>query len=166
MSVLFIAPFALNPWGRTWFGTPIDKSTQRWLGPYSASDWSGTIQALTPSLDIKSPHAKCTRWQHREKSTPQGRRRLYAGRPWQRVAINSVGPTLLLTAGNNCILVLTDHFTRWQDPLAILGAMAPTLATILEERVFCYLGLSEILHSNQGSQFESALIESLCQRWG
>jgi hypothetical protein len=41
-----------------------------------------------------------------------GRRRLYAGRPWQRVAIDLVGPMPTTPRGNNWILVITDHFTR------------------------------------------------------
>jgi len=41
-----------------------------------------------------------------------GRRRLYAGRPWQVVAVDLVGPIPVTRRGKNWILVLTDHFTR------------------------------------------------------
>ena len=84
-----------------------------------------------------------------------GRKRLYAGRPWQRVAVDLVGPMPETIRGNKWILVLTDHFTRWQDAIALPDATAPVVATALDERVFCYLGLPEQIHTDQGAQFES-----------
>ena len=95
-----------------------------------------------------------------------GTRRLYAGRPWQVVAVDLVGPMPETPRGNRWILVLTDHFTRWQDALAIADATAPTVASVLDKRVFCYLGLPERIHSDQGAQFQSQLMQELCQLWG
>ena len=94
-----------------------------------------------------------------------GTRRLYAGQPWQVVAVDLVGPIPETPRGNRWILVLTDHFTRWQDALAIADATAPTVASVLDERVFCYLGLPERIHSDQGAQFQSQLMQELCQLW-
>jgi len=67
--------------------------------------------------------------------------------------------------GNSWILVLTEHFTRWADALAILNASAPTVAGVLDQRVFCYFGLPEQLHLDQGSQFQSQLMSDLCRLW-
>lgn len=39
-----------------------------------------------------------------------GRRRLYAGRLWQVVAVDLVGPMPLTPSGNSWILVLTDEY--------------------------------------------------------
>ena len=94
------------------------------------------------------------------------RQRLHAGRPWQQVAVDLVGPFPETPRKNKWILVLTDHFTRWQDALALPDATAPTVATALDERVFCYLGLPEQIHSDQGVQFESQLMQELCSLWG
>ena len=96
----------------------------------------------------------------------QGRRRMFAGRPWQKVAVDLVGPMPETPRGNKWILVLTDHFTRWQDAIPLVDATAPTVATALEERVFCYLGVPEQLHSDQGAQFEGELMAELCDLWG
>ena len=93
------------------------------------------------------------------------RQRLYAGRPWQKVAVDLVGPMPETARGSKWILVLTDHFTRWQDAIAIPDATAPVVATTLDERVFCYLGLPEQIHTDQGAQFESQLMAELCQLW-
>ena len=96
---------------------------------------------------------------------PGSRQRLYAGRPWQKVAIDLVGPLPRTRRGNQWILVLSDHFTRWQDAIAIPDATAPTVATVLDERVFCYFGLPEQIHSDLGRQFKSQLMAELCTLW-
>ena len=67
--------------------------------------------------------------------------------------------------GNKWILVLTDHFTRWQDAIALPDATAPVVATALDDQVFCYFGLPEQIHTDQGAQFESQLMKELCQLW-
>ena len=90
---------------------------------------------------------------------------MYAGRPWQKVAIDLVGPMPETRAGNRWILVIMDHFTRWQDAIPLPDATAPVVAAALDQRVFCYLGLPEQLHSDQGAQFESLLMEELCTLW-
>ena len=43
--------------------------------------------------------------------------------------------------------------------------MAPTVARTLDECVFSYFGLSESIHTDQGAQFESDLLASLCSIW-
>ena len=94
-----------------------------------------------------------------------GRIRMYAGRPWQKVAVDLVGPMPETRAGNKWILVIMDHFSRWQDAIPIPDATAPVVAATLDQRVFCYLGLPEQLHTDQGAQFESQLMEELCILW-
>lgn len=80
----------------------------------------------------------------------EGRRHLYAGQPWQRLSIDMVGPMSITPLGNRWILVLTDHFTRWQDALPLPDATTPTMATALEGQVFCYCGILEVIYSDQG----------------
>ena len=99
------------------------------------------------------------------KQSTGSRQRLFAGRPWQKVAVDLVGPMPETSRGHKWILVLTDHFTRWQDALPLVDATAPVVASTLDKRVFCYLGLPEQLHTDQGAQFESQLIAELCQLW-
>ena len=93
------------------------------------------------------------------------RQRLFAGRPWQKVAVDLVGPMPETSRGNKWILVLMDHFTRWQDAIPLTDATAPVVASTLDERVFCYMGLPEQLHTDQGAQFESQLLAELCHLW-
>ena len=97
------------------------------------------------------------------RNRPQGSpQRLYTRRPWQKVAIDLVRPLPRTKRGNQWILVLSDHLTRWQDPIAIPNATAPTVATVLDEKVFCYFELPEQIHSDLGRQFKSQLMAELC----
>jgi len=72
----------------------------------------------------------------------------------------------LIPRGNSWILVLTDHFTRWADALAIPDALAPTVARVLDQHVFYYFGPPEQIHSGQGAQSQSQLMGDLCHLWG
>ena len=60
------------------------------------------------------------------------------------------------------VLVLSDNSTRWRDALPVQNGSAETMAEILKERVFCYLGVPEPIHTDQGAQFESRLMAELC----
>jgi len=62
--------------------------------------------------------------------------------------------------GNDWILVLTDHFARWADALAIQDASAPMVARAFDQNVFCYFNLSD-----QGARFQSQLMSDLCKTW-
>ena len=94
-----------------------------------------------------------------------GRRRMYVGRPWQKVAVDLVRPMPETRAGNRWILVVMNHFTRWQDAVSIPDVTAPVVAATLDQRVFYYLGLPKQPHSDQEAQFESQLMEELCTLW-
>ena len=87
---------------------------------------------------------------------------LSVGRPWQQVAVDLVGPMPTTPNGNKWILVLTDHFTHWQDALPLPSATAATIAQALDQRVFTYFGLPEVIHSDRGTQFESEIFTELC----
>jgi len=121
------------------------------------------------TLDVRLRVRQCEVCQaskHGRPTETTGRRQLYAGRPWQVVAVDLVGPMPLSARGNTWILVLTDHFTRWADALAIPDASTPTVARALDQNVFCYLGLPELIHTDQGAQFQSQLMGHLCRIWG
>ena len=47
--------------------------------------------------------------------------------------------------------------------IAIPEATAPVVASTLDKKVLCYLGLPEQIYTDQGAQFKSQLMEELCQ---
>lgn len=119
--------------------------------------------------DIRHHVNSCTTCQQaktvKTKSSGQ-KQHLYVGRPWQQCAVDLVGPFQETTRGNSWILVIADHFTRWCDGIPLPDATAATVATALDERIFSYLGVPEVIHTDQGSQFQSDLFEACCKLWG
>ena len=108
----------------------------------------------------------CQAVKHSRKTSTSNRQRLHTGRPWQVLSLDLVGPFTSTPRGNNVILVLADHFTRWKDAIPIPDGTAENVAIALETRVFCYFGVPERIHTDQGAQFESRLMNQLCQIWG
>lgn len=64
------------------------------------------------------------------------------------------------------ILVLTDHFTRYAQAFPAKDQKAATVAKILCERYFVHYGLPARIHSDQGRDFESRLIQDLLRMLG
>lgn len=49
--------------------------------------------------------------------------------------------------------------------LALPDATAPTIASVLDERIFSYFSLPEEILTDQGVQFEADLTKELCASW-
>ena len=112
-----------------------------------------------------SSHAKYAKTLSGGLQLTKGRQRMYARHPWQKLAVDLVGPMPETQAENKWILVITDHCTRWQKAIPVLDATAPVVAATLDQRVFCYIGFLKQPHSDQGIQSESQLMEELCTLW-
>ncbi|CAL9706631.1 unnamed protein product [Knipowitschia caucasica] len=69
-------------------------------------------------------------------------------------------------SGTKNILVITDHFTKYAVAVPTADQKARTVAKALWNTFFIHYGLPERLHSDQGRDFESALISELCSLLG
>jgi hypothetical protein len=83
--------------------------------------------------------------------------------PFQRLAIDCVGPLPETTKGNKYIVVLTDYLTRWPEAFAVINIQATTIARILVEDIFCRYGAPYQLLSDQGANFMSQLVAETCR---
>ena len=119
----------------------------------------GYIRRAVNSCEI------CQSAKHSRDTQVQSQQRLFAGRPWQVVSLDLVGPLQKTPRGNSMILVISDHFTRWKDAIAIPDGTAITIVETLERQVFNYFGLPERIHTDRGAQFEGQLLKELCQLW-
>lgn len=89
-----------------------------------------------------------------------------AAYPFERVAVDLMGPLPETDGKNKYILAIVDYFSKWLELLALPDIKAETIAVRLVEDVFSRYGLPESLHSDQGSQFESALFQEVCKLFG
>jgi transposase InsO family protein len=137
------------------YNKTLSRLMMNWYWPGIAADVRRHVSACTTCQQSKSTKIK----------TSGQKQHLYVGRPWQLCAVDLVGPLEETTRKNSWIIVITDHFTRWSDAIPIPNASADTVATILDERIFSYFGVPEVIHTDQGSQFESDLFKSCCTLW-
>ena len=90
---------------------------------------------------------------------------IQASKPMEVVHVDFL--TLEPSKGNiENVLVITDHFTRYAQAYASKTQTAQTTAKLLWENFICHYGFPEKLLSDQGRNFESALIKDLCKLAG
>ena len=99
------------------------------------------------------------------KRSPKAPMKTYiSGAPNERVQIDILGPLIESHRSNKYIIVLTDCFTKWPSTYAVPRATAPAVANAVIDWIGEF-GVMKILHSDQGRQFESAIIQEICQRF-
>jgi transposase InsO family protein len=86
--------------------------------------------------------------------------------PMLRVCTDILGPFTRSSSGNRYVLVITDSFTKFTEAFPMKDIEARTVARIIVREWICRYGVMEILHSDQGIQFESHLMRELCQMLG
>ncbi|GBN37554.1 Retrovirus-related Pol polyprotein from transposon 297 [Araneus ventricosus] len=86
--------------------------------------------------------------------------------PFERMALNILGPLPVTTKGNRYVLVLMDYFTKWPEAIPIPDQEASTVAEELVRAWISRYGVPMILHSDQGTNFNSTLFTELCKLLG
>ncbi|KAK7898384.1 hypothetical protein WMY93_019237 [Mugilogobius chulae] len=118
--------------------------------------------------EIKDWCQRCERCTLAKASMPQTRvamGHLLASRPNEVLAIDF---TLLEASrdGKENVLVMTDVFSKFTQAVATKDQRASTVADVLVHEWFYKFGVPGRLHSDQGRNFESALISQLCSIYG
>ena len=130
------------------------------------------MQYYWPTLckDVGAWCRTCIKCQQRKHPSKQARAPLQyfpiAGEPGQMVAIDFVGPLVESTQGNLHMLVITDAFSKFADVLALPNQTAVVTADALWFQHFSKYGVPAMLHSDQGKNFESAVVKHLCEHLG
>jgi transposase InsO family protein len=88
------------------------------------------------------------------------------GAPFERIAIDVAGPFPLSDQGNRYLLIAMIYFTKWPEAYAIPSQETSTIAEALVTNFFCRFGIPRELHSDQGRNFESHLLQEMQQRLG
>ena len=116
------------------------------------------------SVQAKMTVAECTRCQ-KNKGAPQPQRHTLVSHqdshPFSRLSIDFVGPMPASAQGNRYILTVRDCFTRWIEGFPTMDMTAATVASLLEKEIFTRYGLPEVIHSDQGTNFTSSLLQEV-----
>ena len=116
--------------------------------------WVGMLQ------DIDCYCKECIICQASKSSAPQKAPliNIPIGKPWEIVAVDIL-QVPLSSRNNQYLLVIQDYFTKWAEAIPLPNQTANRITSELI-RVFSNYGLPDILHSDQGRNFESSI---LCQ---
>lgn len=88
------------------------------------------------------------------------------GVPMERIAIDLMGPMNETERYNRYILVVQDYFTKWVEAYPLPDEQAVSVAEVLVTQWVCRYGAPQVLHSDQGSNFQSEVFQRMCQLLG
>ena len=86
----------------------------------------------------------------------------HAGAPLDRVHIDILGPITTSENGNRYVLMLVDQFTKWLECWPLPNQTAEIVASRVVKGFISRFGCPLEIHSDQGSNFDSALFKSVC----
>jgi hypothetical protein len=92
--------------------------------------------------------------------------RYNVGAPFERVAIDILGPLPCSIDGNKYMLVAMDYFTKWPEVYPIADQEAATVAEAMVKNWVSRFGVPLQLHSDQGTNFTSTLFIEMCRLLG
>ena len=124
--------------------------------------WTGLYREVTEFCK-ECYRCSCAKMPQPRVHVPMGH--LLADKPNEVVAMDF---TLLEKAsdGRECVLVITDVFSKYTIAVPTRDQTAQTTAKVLVREWFTRYGVPERLHSDQGRNFESSLISELCKLYG
>ena len=88
---------------------------------------------------------------------------LKSGGPWDTLAIDYLGPFPKSESGNKYILVMTDHFTKYVELIAVPNQQAEDCASRIMNEVISRWGTPLSIHCDQGTTFGSKVFQDLCR---
>ena len=76
------------------------------------------------------------------------------------------GPCQLLMEETSTLLIAANYFTKLVEAYPLPNLEATTVAEVLVKEFVCRFGTPQILHSDQGRNFESAVFAEMCRLLG
>ena len=107
---------------------------------------------------------RCPNCQTKQQGVTEQRHTLVSqipGFPFQKLAIDFVGPLKVSHKGNKYLLTVKCVFTKWLEAFAMPEATADRVVRTLEKEIFARYGYCEQIHSDQGTQFTSKLFKEV-----
>ena len=85
--------------------------------------------------------------------------------PFEKWALDFVGPINPPSNQKKYILVCTDYVTKWVEAKALTSATENSVAQFLFEDIFTHFGVPREIVTDQGSQFTSRMMEKLMEEY-
>jgi len=86
------------------------------------------------------------------------------GRPWQMIAVDILEVPVSCN-NHRYLLVVQDYFTKWADAIPLTDQTAERITGELI-KLFSIYGHPEIIHSDQGRNFESSILAQTLEAFG
>ncbi|XP_061185787.1 uncharacterized protein K02A2.6-like [Saccostrea echinata] len=86
--------------------------------------------------------------------------------PLERIATDIMGPMPETNRTNKYLLVIADYFTKWTEAYPMKNMEGQTVAEVLVGQFFTRFGVPEVIHSDQGRQYESRMFKDICSLLG
>ena len=83
------------------------------------------------------------------------------GQPMELWAMDILGPLPMTARGNQYILVMSDHFTKWVEAVPMTNQRAETVAKACVDEVVTRHGVPSKLLTDQGRNFEADLMRQV-----
>ena len=86
--------------------------------------------------------------------------------PFEKWALDFVGPISPLSHKRKYILVYTDYVTKWVEAKDLFRATNKSVVEFIYEEIFTRFGVPREIVTDQGSQFTSNLMTELTTKYG
>ena len=84
-------------------------------------------------------------------------------KPFEQCAMDIVGPLPVSQGGNKYLLTFQDCFSKYAEAFPIRDQTAETIAREFATKIICRHGAPERLLTDQGSNFISEVMQSICK---
>ena len=86
--------------------------------------------------------------------------------PFEKWALDFVGPISPMSHKKKYILVCTDYVTKWVEAKALFRAIEKSVVEFIYEEIFTRFGVPREIVTYQGTQFTSKLMKELTKKYG
>lgn len=136
----------------------VDKTLERIRSRYFWEKMSVEIAQYVKTCESCQHRKSSTRLQQVEVGPP-----MKTSAPFERIAIDILGPLPVTSRRNRYCLCVVDMFSRYPMIFPIPNQRTSTVATTLLERVFMEFGFPAEILSDRGSNFVSELMKQLLE---
>jgi transposase InsO family protein len=86
--------------------------------------------------------------------------------PFEKWALDVVGPISPMSRKKKHILVCTDYVTKWVEAKALFRATEKFVVEFIYGDIFTLFGVPREIVTDQGTQFTSKLMRELTKKYG